>query len=191
MIRSIRPSETVPACMQVRCRIGPASRATASCGSAGASDRGRNRRGPGRGDRRRPVRAGGPAARCARVHRPDGRVKDQAAPGRASGAGGVLEAVVRDPIMGERERGAVCGCLAPRCSLCVRSGVAWLRSSLRGSRGLPAAGAWGGPRAGSGINQRHGRAARGREPDLRAITRCLYPGLLTRSRGCGRPRSLT
>jgi hypothetical protein len=50
-------------------------------------------------------------------------------------------------------------------------------------------GAWGGPRAGSGINQRRGRAARGRGPDLRAITRCPCPGLLTRPvpRGCGRP----
>ena len=52
-----------------------------------------------------------------------------------------------------------------------------------------AAGAWGVPRAGSGINQRRGRAARGRGPDLRAITRCPCPGLLTRrlSRRCAWP----
>ena len=33
--------------------------------------------------------------------------------------------------------------------------------------------------AGSGINQRRGRAARERGPDLQAITRCPCPGLLT------------
>ena len=66
----------------------------------------------------------------------------------------------------------------PSCSLGVRAG-AGLRSSLRGSRGWLAAGAWGVSRAGSGINQRRGRAARGRGPDLQAITRCPCPGLLT------------
>jgi hypothetical protein len=34
--------------------------------------------------------------------------------------------------------------------------------------------------SGSGVNQSRGRAARGRGPDLQAITRCPYPGLLTR-----------
>jgi hypothetical protein len=53
--------------------------------------------------------------------------------GAASGAAGVLEAAGRDPIMGRRERRGYVVVFRPWCSLAV--GSAWLRSSLRGSRG--------------------------------------------------------
>ncbi len=75
----------------------------------------------------------------------------------------------------------------PRCSLSVWAS-ARLRSPLRGSRGWLAAGAWGVPRAGSGIHQRRGRAAGGgARPAGGHALPC--PGLLTPPslRGCGWP----
>jgi hypothetical protein len=84
-------------------------------------------------------------------------------------------------------RYAGCGGACPVCSrVRGRRAAAFIPS---GCPRLVAAGAWGGSRAGGGINQRRGRAARGRGPDLRAITRCPGPGLLTPPApgGCGRP----
>jgi hypothetical protein len=49
-----------------------------------------------------------------------------------------------------------------------------------GARGWLPRGHGAGSRAGSGINQTGGRAARGRGPVKPAITRCPRPGLLTR-----------
>ena len=78
-------------------------------------------------------------------------------PGRASGAAGVLEASGRDPDNGAAGK-RVCGCgRGPRRSL-----VGGQASAAVIPSGFPrwlAAGAWGVPRAGSGINQRRGRAA--------------------------------
>ena len=76
-------------------------------------------------------------------------------------------------------REQVCGCGArPRCSL-----VGWQASGCGHPVGVPAVSGRGGmghSASGSGINQRRGRAAWWRGPDLLAITRCPCPGLLTR-----------
>jgi hypothetical protein len=89
---------------------------------------------------------------CERV----GWVKDRAQPGRASGAGGVLDAGAREPII-EAGRGGltsrwglgVCGYGRPIAGV---SGwqACWLPSSLRVCPGLGGRGAWGGSRPGAG-----------------------------------------
>ena len=117
---------------------------------------------------------------------------------RLRGAAGVLDVLADEPIMAgqgdacrpQPGNGGMRLCPTPRCGLAAgRAPGAVIRSEFPR---LPAAGAWGGSRAGSGINQRRGRAAGGGGPDLRAITNCPCPGLHTRplARGCGRPVTL-
>ena len=88
-----------------------------------------------------------------------GRSRTGRSPACAARAVGVLEAPGRDPIMGRREPGGYVVVFRPRVQPCLGRRLAAVIPS--GFPRLPAAGAWGGPRAGGGINQRRGRAARG------------------------------
>jgi hypothetical protein len=125
------------------------------------------------------------------------RVKDRAlGSGRAcAGAAGVLDALVGKPIMAGqgKGRGPAAGtgvmwlCSSPTVQPRGRAG-AWLRSSLRGSRGCRPRG-HGAVRGGQRDQSQARPRPPGRGPDLRATTRCPCPGLLTRplAPGGGRP----
>ena len=138
----------------------------------------------------RPSRAWALVAPCFPVAAIPGERADGSGTGRspagAAGAAGVLGPAVRDPIMERRERGGMRLCSGPTVQPCV--GQAPGCGHPFGVPAVAGRGGMGRSAAGSGINQRRGRAARGRGPDLQAITRCPCPGLLTRpqARGCGR-----
>ena len=86
----------------------------------------------------RPSRAWALAAPCFPVAAIPGERADGSRTGRspagAAGAAGVLGPAVRDPIMERREPGGYAVVFRPHGAALCRAG-AWLRSSLRGSRG--------------------------------------------------------
>jgi len=135
-------------------------------------------------DRCHPVRAGGAGQGLGSL----------GARPRLRGAVSVLDVLAGEPIMagqGEGRRpqaGNVYAVVSgPTVQPRGRAG-AWLRSSLRGSRSCRPRG-HGAVRVRAAGSIRGAAAPPGAGPDLRGITRCPCPGLLTRplARGCGRP----
>ena len=118
--------------------------------------------------------------------RPYGSRTGQGPAGEA-GAAGVLDAEGRDPIIGRRGTGGVCGCgCGPHGQLRCWRGLAAVIPP--GGPRLAAAGHGAGPRGQRDQSGARPRRA-GRGPDMGAITRCPRPGLLTLPPAvrCGRP----